>query len=164
MADHVLRHGLRDATLRPLARAAGTSDRMLIYRYGSKERLVSALLGHLADRLTGLLDIAAVGPGPTPDALARALIDLLRAPDARPYVGLWLEVVAGAARGDETYRAAAARILTHFHGWLIPRVPAGDADPAAAAARILVFIEGSLVIETAGPAGADITRAASCGA
>lgn len=43
LAAHVLRHGLGSASLRPLAKAAGTSDRMLIYHFGSKDALVAAL-------------------------------------------------------------------------------------------------------------------------
>jgi len=31
MADHLLREGMTGASLRPLAAAAGTSDRMLLY-------------------------------------------------------------------------------------------------------------------------------------
>ncbi|MFZ9395925.1 MAG: TetR family transcriptional regulator, partial [Erythrobacter sp.] len=41
LAAHVLAHGLAGASLRPLARAAGTSARMLIYHFGSKERLIA---------------------------------------------------------------------------------------------------------------------------
>ena len=44
MAQHVLTHGLTHASLRPLAQAVGTSDRMLIYHFGSKEGVVGALL------------------------------------------------------------------------------------------------------------------------
>jgi AcrR family transcriptional regulator len=38
--DHVLEHGLIGLTLRPLAAAIGTSDRMLIYHFGSRDALV----------------------------------------------------------------------------------------------------------------------------
>jgi len=45
VVDYVLRHGLADLSLRPLAAALGTSPRMLLYFFGSKEQL-------LADALT----------------------------------------------------------------------------------------------------------------
>ncbi len=38
--DWVLGHGLVGLSLRPLAAAIGTSDRMLIYHFGSKEQLI----------------------------------------------------------------------------------------------------------------------------
>ena len=44
LAAYVLENGLADVSLRPLAKAAGTSDRMLLYHFGSKEELVAALL------------------------------------------------------------------------------------------------------------------------
>ena len=58
MADHVLGHGLNTASLRPLAQAAGTSDRMLIYHFGSKDALIAALLEHLAARMAAGLSSA----------------------------------------------------------------------------------------------------------
>lgn len=44
IADYVLAHGLADMSLRPLAAALGTSPRMLLYHFGSKERLVADAL------------------------------------------------------------------------------------------------------------------------
>jgi AcrR family transcriptional regulator len=161
MADHVLAHGLHDATLRPLARAAGTSDRMLVYRYGSKDGLIAALLDHLAGRLTAMLEAASLPAAATPESLAGALMAAMRAPAVRPYLALWLEVVAGAARGSPAHRGTAARILTHFHGWIVARLPPGTAEPAAVAAALLQRIEGSLVIASAGDDGARINALAT---
>ena len=42
--DYVLEHGLIGLSLRPLAAALGTSDRMLIYRFGNKDSLVAEVL------------------------------------------------------------------------------------------------------------------------
>ena len=44
VTDHVLEHGLIDLTLRPVAAAVGTSDRMLIYHFGSREGLLGAVV------------------------------------------------------------------------------------------------------------------------
>ena len=41
VTDYVLREGLIGLTLRPLAEAIGTSDRMLIYHFGTRDELVS---------------------------------------------------------------------------------------------------------------------------
>ena len=43
--DYVLEEGLIGLSLRPLAAAIGTSDRMLIYHFGSKDQLVASVLG-----------------------------------------------------------------------------------------------------------------------
>jgi AcrR family transcriptional regulator len=42
--DYVLQHGLTSLSLRPLAQAIGSSPRVLLFLFGSKEALVQALL------------------------------------------------------------------------------------------------------------------------
>ena len=39
MTDHILLKGLAGATLRPLAAAAGTSDRMLLYYFADRDEI-----------------------------------------------------------------------------------------------------------------------------
>lgn len=48
---YLVEHGLADLSLRPLAAAAGTSARLLIYHFGSKERLLAEVLETLQSRL-----------------------------------------------------------------------------------------------------------------
>lgn len=40
---YVVKHGLSDLSLRPLAKAVGSSPRVLLYYFGSKEELVAAI-------------------------------------------------------------------------------------------------------------------------
>lgn len=42
--DYVHEHGLADLSLRPLAQSVGTSARMLLYHFGSKEQLIAEAL------------------------------------------------------------------------------------------------------------------------
>lgn len=51
--DYVLEHGLIDLSLRPLAAELGTSDRMLLYHFGSKDDLVATVLRVCNDRSVG---------------------------------------------------------------------------------------------------------------
>ena len=48
--DHLLRRGMTDFSLRPAAAAAGTSPRMLLYYFGSKERLLVEAIGEIRAR------------------------------------------------------------------------------------------------------------------
>jgi len=50
VADYLLENGLADLSLRPLASATGTSARMLIYHFGSKERLIVDAMDEIRDR------------------------------------------------------------------------------------------------------------------
>lgn len=63
VTDHVLEHGLTGLTLRPLAAAIGTSDRMLIYHFGSRDALVSAVVTRAGERAREC--IAAMPPAPS---------------------------------------------------------------------------------------------------
>src|SRR4051794_41529852 len=49
VTEHVLQHGLIGLSLRPVAAAVGTSDRMLIYHFGSRDALVSAVVARSTD-------------------------------------------------------------------------------------------------------------------
>ncbi len=49
-ADHVLEQGLIGLSLRPLAAAVGTSDRMLLYHFADKDDLVATVLRTAVDR------------------------------------------------------------------------------------------------------------------
>jgi AcrR family transcriptional regulator len=48
--DYAIAHGLSDLTLRPLARALGTSARMLVYHFGSREGLMHTVVRRLRER------------------------------------------------------------------------------------------------------------------
>jgi AcrR family transcriptional regulator len=48
--EHVEEHGFGDTSLRQLAAAIGTSHRMLIYHFGSKEQLQVAIIQSVEDR------------------------------------------------------------------------------------------------------------------
>jgi len=48
--DYVLRHGVSDLALRPLAKALKTNARMLVYHFGSREGLMREILFGLRER------------------------------------------------------------------------------------------------------------------
>lgn len=58
--DYVLNHGLVGLSLRPLAAAMGTSDRMLLYHFAGKDDLVAAVLRHANDR--AVAEVRALAP------------------------------------------------------------------------------------------------------
>ncbi len=56
IVDYVLTHGLADLSLRPLAAAVGSSPRMLLYHFGSKDDLVIAVIEETRRRHAQLLE------------------------------------------------------------------------------------------------------------
>src|SRR5256885_2651607 len=84
--DYALEHGLPDR-LGPLAAAAGTSSRMLIYHFGTRDGLLREILGQARQRqLEAFTDLLRVRPEePYPTTLAPAWPPI-PGPPARPYL------------------------------------------------------------------------------
>ena len=124
MADHLLATGLKGASLRPMAVAAGTSDRMLLYYFADKEELLAATLAEIAGRMVPVLG-ASVGPAPQPpERLLAEIVAAVGGSALQPFMQLWLEL---AARGGAR-RAALPRNRRSDRGRLLglDRLPPRD--------------------------------------
>jgi AcrR family transcriptional regulator len=89
-----LTHGLADLSLRPLAAAIGSSPRVLLFLFGSKDGLIRALLAHArSDELELLASITAQYDGQPPglEVVARKLWTWLAAKEHQPLLKLWVE-------------------------------------------------------------------------
>lgn len=150
MADHVLEHGLSSVSLRPLAASAGTSDRMLIYHFGSKDELLGTLVDHLAARMTAGLEAAL--PQRSYTSTRELIVDvvtLLRSPPFAPYGRVWLDIVAAAGAGVPSHRDAGFRVIEGYLDWVAARIPKGKEAGLA-----LALVEGTLVLDAVGQSAA----------
>jgi AcrR family transcriptional regulator len=113
---YVLEHGLADVSLRPLAAAVGSSPRVLLFLFGSKDGLVRALLARArADELTAL-----AGAGGAADAVWAWLV----APEHRALLRLWVEAYARSLVDPAgPWAGFAERTVAD---WLDVLAPAGD--------------------------------------
>ena len=152
MADHVLSQGLGAATLRPLAAAAGTSDRMLLYYFADKDELLTATLARIATRMIAQLDVAIpVEPRRPFGVLLQQVWAAMAAESLRPFMPLWLDLAAGAARGLQPHRDIAGQIADGFLAWVTLRLqPEGDGEPPSSAPLFLASIEGMYLLEAIG--------------
>jgi AcrR family transcriptional regulator len=155
LMGHVLENGLGRASLRPLANAAGTSDRMLIYHFGSKEKLIAELLSFAAGAYaTGLEAVFAKGERPASrTALLARILDRNADAESQPFMALWWEIIGGAARDLPGYRAAAKGMVSQLLAWLEGHMPEGDPDPTSGACLLLTAIEGAMMLTAVGHAG-----------
>ncbi|GIF22020.1 AcrR family transcriptional regulator [Actinoplanes tereljensis] len=96
--DFATRDGLADRSLREIAAGVGTSHRMLLYHFGSREGLLAAVVGAMEARqratMTALAETAT-----TPGELMEGVWRAVSSPEVRPFVRLFFEVFALAARG-----------------------------------------------------------------
>lgn len=155
LARHVLATGLGQTSLRQLAKAAGVSDRMLLYYFTDKAEIMVTVMERLAGELAEhLSDGIAESPALRPAVLLQRAAALTTAPEVRPYMRLWIESVAAAARDEEPFPAITQAILSGFREWLDQRLdlPPG-ADREAVAMAILATLDGLALIEIcSGPA------------
>ena len=157
LADHMLAHGLSGSSLRPLAAAVGTSDRMLLYYFRDKADLVAATLEQVARRMQALLD--AVPPEKRPlDEVVAALADLVASAAVWPYMRLWLEIASQAANGDAVCRVVGGQIGRGLLDWGRSRLSSPPDQLDRDAARLLATIEGLVLLQALGLD--DIARAA----
>ena len=143
--DHVLRHGVATLSLRPLAAALGTSDRMLLYYFGTREALLDAVLDAAGARLQARLEGALPARPLPPDALIEHSWRLLAEPGAEGFLRLSVEISGLAARGQEPFRTAAAAVFTSWLEWVAARLDVAEAERPAAAAGLLALLDGLLL-------------------
>ena len=87
--DYVIERGLTELSLRPLAEAIGSSPRVLLFLFGSKDGLVQALLDRArADELALLADVETKGGLAE---VGRRVWRWLAHPDHRRLLTLWAE-------------------------------------------------------------------------
>lgn len=150
MADHVLAHGLQAASLRPLAAAAGTSDRMLLHYFVDKEELLTATLTLVTQRLIAMLESARAEPMPFQSLLPQ-LAEMLKDARIRPYMRLWLELVTFAAGDKEPFRSIARQICSAFLTWIAAALSVqNEAERESLAALTLAIIEGLIIFDSLG--------------
>ncbi len=116
---HLAEQGISDLSLRQLATALGTSHRMLIYHFGSKEGLLVAVVRAVEEQQRAALLALESDPASTPVEVARQLWLRLRDPALWPHVRLFFEVYGQALQG----RPYAAPLLDGIvEDWLRPAV------------------------------------------
>ncbi len=143
---YLLRHGLADLSLRPLAKAAGTSARLLIYHFGSKERLLAevleALQSGLRNSFSELLAARAAADGEPP------LKTFWKwATSKRNFAGLRLlyELQILAVQNPESYARYLERNSRDWIELVHTALPA--AERSAAMATLLVAVFDGLFLE-----------------
>lgn len=159
LADFVLDEGLDALSLRPAAARLGTSDRMLLYYFGTKAELMDHVLGCVSDRLSDYLASRFRGVRIPQHAMVGHISALMATPEAKPFVDLWFDMAARSARGDKLYADAAARIAESWIEWIMRSVhfPNGVV-PRNAAAMMLAIVNGIALLDSTAPSVAAAAR------
>ena len=89
--QYALTNGLAEYSLRPLAAAIGTSPRVLLFLFGSKDGLTRALLARAREQELAALEAVRGQPGSDLAQVAREVWAWLTDPSHRALMVLWFE-------------------------------------------------------------------------
>lgn len=110
VTDYAHEHGLIGLSLRPLAAELGTSNRVLLYHFGTKDQLVADVLRTSNER--SVAKVASLEPSPD---LRRAVHDLWSVMEGDACSRLYVEAAALGLFGKEPY----ASVVREANGvWL----------------------------------------------
>jgi AcrR family transcriptional regulator len=143
---YVLAHGLGDMSLRPLAAAIGSSPRVLLYLFGSKDGLIRELLARArADEVALLRETPA---GDLAEATLR-IWDWLSDPEHRELLTLWTEAYARSlTEPDGPWSSFAAATVSYWLTLLAGAQPPSTRDTASGVAHrtaALALLRGALL-------------------
>lgn len=141
VTDHVLEHGLVGLTLRPLAAAIGTSDRMLIYHFGTRDDLVSAVVVLACER-----SIAAIEALPPARSVRAAVNRLWVAYGEEPLnscLRVYVQAAATGLFGSEPYLSQARASNARWTAALRDHLVRSGAPPRRVG-RIATLVDSAL--------------------
>jgi AcrR family transcriptional regulator len=135
--------GIGDRSLRDVAAAVGTSHRMLLHHFGSRDDLVVAIVEEVERRQMRLLGDLPTDPG---KGFAAVWADLHR-PELRNLERLFFECYARAAQGEKPF---ARMVPGAVNGWLseveaLQNPADGPFDPAMA--RLGLAVSRGLLLD-----------------
>jgi AcrR family transcriptional regulator len=148
--------GIGGRSLRDVAAAVGTSHRMLLHHFGSRDELLLGIVEEVERRQAAMLVELPADPA---DAIAAMWADLRR-PELRPFERLFFECYARAAQGEAPF----TRLLPGaVDGWLADADAStgGSVDPAFV--RLGLAVTRGLLLDlvaTGDDAGVDAAAAA----
>ncbi len=99
---YLIKHGLNGLSLRPLAKAIGCTPRVLLYHFGSKEKMVIEVLAQIRRRQRaayGRVEGASFAEG------CHTIWKRMSAPDSEPLFRLFFETYGIALRHPRLYKA-----------------------------------------------------------
>jgi len=138
--EQALQGGIIGQSLRQVAAAIGTSHRMLLYHFGSRDGLLAAICNTINESVTGSLDRWG-----DPRALFRHFTD----PEAWPWDRLFIELYAHALFGgpgsDEFFEASVHRWIDGLAGQLVEQ--GGDEATARIRARLHLAVARGLLLD-----------------
>ena len=120
IVDYVMGHGVAELSLRPLAKAVGSSPRVLLYYYGSKEELLVKALARMRERQRESYERIKAANFATPGEACRVIWKQMSAPASEPLFRMFFESYAMALRRPRQYADFLRTAIDDWLGFLAP--------------------------------------------
>jgi AcrR family transcriptional regulator len=162
--DYLLRVGVSAADLSAMARELGTSARMLVHHFGSKDELIAAALDEAREQQRSLFhNWLETRDDRTVAGLLRSLWELMQTPQAQPYLRLFSEVYMLTVQQPERFFGFSTRAAVH--DWLpglerALRDGGANDDEARALATLVLAVQRGLLLDALGTAEHERVQAA----
>jgi AcrR family transcriptional regulator len=146
---HFTTDGLADQSLRRIAEAIGTSHRMLLYHFGSKDGLLLEVVREVEARTQARLAAVGVGGGGATDEVIHRMWAYVADPALGDFARLFFALYGRALQGDESIRPL---LKDDIENWLAANVtlsaPAGvPADVVRTHARLGLAVTRGLLLD-----------------
>ena len=115
IVGYLIRNGVADLSLRPLAKAVGSSPRVLLYYFGSKEELLMRALARLRERQRGTFSGMREAKYEQPSDACRAIWKQMSAPQSEKLFKFFFETYALALRNPRRFGDF---LLSSVEDWL----------------------------------------------
>jgi AcrR family transcriptional regulator len=142
IVDHLVVKGVGELSLRPLAKAVGSSPRVLLYYFGSKEDLVVKALARLRERQRGTYEHMKAAKFETPEDACRTIWKSMSAPQSEPLFRMFFEAYAMALRHPRRFSEFLRTAIEDWVSFLSSPLMRSGCSEAEARAYATVVVAG----------------------
>jgi AcrR family transcriptional regulator len=148
IVGHLTVNGVAELSLRPLAKAVGSSPRVLLYYFGSKEDMVVKVLARLRERQRTTYAQMKAASFDSPSEACRAIWKHMSAPDSELLFRLFFEAYALALRHPQRFRDFLRNAIEDWLEFLaapLRRKGCGKSEARAFATIVLAGFRGFML-------------------
>lgn len=147
----VAAEGLHRLSFGKVAARAGTSDRVVVYYFPTKDALIEAVLAAVGDGLRAGLAAALDQTSATDhrDLVRRAWV-VVRTPEAQAPIAAYVEAIGLAAAGVAPYTSMVGEVVGSWTAWFEQHLEGTAARRRSEAVAALTVLDGLLLVRVAG--------------
>ncbi len=143
VAAYLVQHGFQKGSLRSIAEHIRVSDRMILYYFVTKERLIAEAIELIGAKMAA--DMAATPPyrNATVGQVLEALLNSSDSEENVAAIQLWFEMIGLAIRGEAPYRQTATTLIRQSEEKIRAKL---RSDQKHRAREVLARLEGELML------------------